>query len=241
MEKEAYEFIKNTQYSHWWFKGRKKIIESVFNRFLKKNKKYNILEIGAGYGAQINLLNKYKNIIDVIEPYEDAINFLKNLGINNIYPFIFPEKFPDKKYDMIVLFDVLEHIKEDKKALKIIYNRLLKNNGILFLTVPAYMWLFSYHDEIHKHYRRYTKKELYNLLSEIGFKNIYISYYSTILFPLAVSSRMIIKLLNLKKTDLTETHNFLNKILEIPYYIEAKIISKFSLPFGLNIIVKAEK
>jgi predicted SAM-dependent methyltransferase len=65
----------------------------------------------------------------------------------------------DEKFDVIIASDCLEHLKEDEKALKNWYE-LLNKNGVAFIFVPAFMSLWSYHDEYNMHYRRYTNSEL---------------------------------------------------------------------------------
>lgn len=239
MKTHAYQLIKEHQFDHWWFLGRQKIIEAWIKYHTPGIlEDLEILDIGAGYGALVPTLKQFGDV-DVLEPYLEAHPTLQQLGARKIYPTTdFPLSWPDHRYDIVTLFDVLAHIEKDLLTLKTIKENLLKKKGTFFLTVPAYSWLWCKHDETYGHYRRYTKRNLINLLKESGFENIQVSYFMTLLFPLAVVSRLALKL-NYSETDLKKIPRVVNKPLATLFGLEAKCIRRFNLPFGLNILVKA--
>lgn len=234
MKKELYEFHKLEQEKNWWFKARKNIVTRTLNKHLSKNIN-KILEIGCGYGIMTNMLNNY-GMVDGIEPYADCYNYLKENVKGNFIKKNISDYNTRKKYDVVALFDVLEHIKEESKTVSKI-NSLLKPKGKVILTVPAYMFLWSHHDDTNKHYRRYTKTSLKKLFEKNGFKIKKISYFNTILFPLA----FVQKITQNKKSKTYNPNKILNSIFYTFFNIESSIIPNINLPFGVSLLLIAEK
>lgn len=240
MEKEShFDKFKNLQFSHWWFTGRFKVIRQFMNQFILYSGCFDILDIGSGYGALVPLLRKFGNV-DAIESNRNSLQTLHDLGVRSVYEYDFPKNYPEKKYDVVTMFDVLEHIKDDIDAMKIVRQKLLKQNGKCFITVPAYKWLWTVHDEVQGHVRRYTRKRLSETLVAAGFKNINSSYFMTYLFPLGVLSRLYIKINKSKGSDFNETMPLLNRIFESVFSLESRFISESAFDCGLSIIAKAE-
>ena len=156
MRESEFHEMANMENSHWWYVGRRSILQSFLSK-LNLSNEAKILEIGCGTGANIELLNKFGSV-SILEPNKFALNYLdkKKLKIANIKIGDCPnDLIYKKKFDLVCLFDVLEHIDEDERTLNKISN-ILKLNGYIFLTVPAYQWLWSGHDERLMHKRRYN-------------------------------------------------------------------------------------
>ena len=223
--------IKN-QKKHWWFQGRKKIIDQIISSINLK-KKNNILDFGAGSGVNLDILRKY-GLVDIHEQNKYARTVIKKeKKIKNLYSTL---KIKKNFYDLILLADVIEHVKQPKQLLKNL-KKFLKKDGRILITVPAYQFLFSKKDEVLGHYRRYNKKLLKKELS--GFKVENISYFNTFLcIPI-----IIMTLLNkfLKKDYIKQAETTPNFILNKLYYIifssEKYFIKYFNLPIGISIYV----
>ncbi|MDC0167338.1 class I SAM-dependent methyltransferase, partial [Candidatus Pelagibacter sp.] len=158
------------QKKHWWFQARKQIIFYIIKQ-IKFQKKINILDFGAGSGVNTEMLAHF-GYVDVFEKNKVALKNLKQkLRIKNSY-----SRFNMKKnyYDLIVLADVIEHIKKPKQALFIL-KKLLKKNGLILITVPAYQFLYSKKDVSLGHYRRYSKSSLVNEIKNFKIKKV--SYF----------------------------------------------------------------
>ena len=228
--------IKN-QEKNWWFQARKKIIEQIISGINLK-KKNNILDFGAGSGVNLDMLRRY-GLVDAHEQnkYARTIIKKKNKKIKNLYSTL---RIKKKFYDLILMADVIEHVKQPKKLLKSL-KKFLKKDGRILITVPAYQFLFSTKDEVLGHYRRYDKKSLKNELN--GFKIENISYFNTFLCVPIVMMTLLNKFLNrnyIKKAETTP--NFIiNKLCFIIFTAEKYFIKYFNLPFGISIYILAKK
>lgn len=238
MKEEVFNFHKNNQFEHWWFVGRNYIIDSFLNKILT-SKNNSFLDIGAGFGACIPVLKKFGNV-SALEPYVPAHQTLKELGAEKVYSIAdFPNSYPAEKFDIVTFFDVLEHIEDDSQALKIVKEQLLKKGGKCIITVPAYMWLWSKHDELNMHFRRYNRTNLKELLEKSGFKNVKVSYFMTILFPIALMARIFEKITG--KGEVSDPKSgIVNSLFKKIFKLEAPLINITTLPFGLSLIAKGE-
>ena len=223
--------IKN-QKNHWWFQARKKIIDQIISSINLK-KKNNILDFGAGSGVNLDMLRKH-GLVDIHEQNKYARTIIKKeRKIKNLYSTL---KIKKNFYDLILLADVIEHVKQPKELLKDL-KKFLKKDGHLLITVPAYQFLFSKKDKALGHYRRYNKELLKTELS--GFKVENISYFNTFLCIPIIIMTMLNKFLKRDYIKQVETTpNFLlNKLCYIIFASEKYFIKYFNLPFGISIYV----
>jgi 2-polyprenyl-3-methyl-5-hydroxy-6-metoxy-1,4-benzoquinol methylase len=226
--------IKN-QKKHWWFQARKKIIDQIISSINLKKKK-NILDFGAGSGVNLDMLRKH-GLVDIHEQNKYARAIIKKeKKIKNLYSTL---KIKKNFYDLILLADVIEHVKQPKELLKDL-KKFLKKDGHILITVPAYQFLFSKKDKVLGHYRRYNKELLKTELS--GFKVENISYFNTFLCIPIIIMTMLNKFLKRDYIKQVETTpNFiLNKLCYIIFASEKYFIKYFNLPFGISIYVLAK-
>ena len=233
MRESEFHDMAKIENSHWWYVGRRSILKSYLNK-LHLNKKSKILEIGSGTGSNIKLLNKF-GLVSILEPNKIALNYFekKKLKIENIKIGGCPnDLIYSEKFDLVCLFDVLEHIDEDKKTINNISN-ILESNGYIFLTVPAYQWLWSDHDVRLMHKRRYNIQKLKNILP----KNLeieYLTYFNTFLFPLAIFDRLIQKFFKIKNNS---NFLFINFLFKKIFIFEKYILNFINFRFGLSILL----
>ena len=235
MRKDVYKrHIKNFE-KHWWFESRKNIIEKILHQNIKKN--ITILDYGSGSGVNVKMLSKFGKV-NIFEPHKQTAKYLNKKYSSKQFKIL--KKRSNRKYDLIVLADVLEHIKKDKKKI-IELTRKLKKNGKILITVPAYQVLFTKKDIILGHYRRYTIHEIKNIFKEFRIKKL--SYFNFFLFlPISISL-IIYKILKSDFIDSAEKkpNSFLNFILFSIFNFESKIINIFDFPFGISILGVFEK
>lgn len=246
MKPSYYQEMREVENEHWWFVARRNYIQALLLRILANKKNLRICEIGCGTGGNLEMLSTFGQL-DAVEMNDYAKSLAKQRKIPNV-DCILSGYLPDQinlagEYDAVFALDVIEHVKHDDKAVDAL-SKILKNDGIIIATVPAYQWLWSRHDEVNMHYRRYTKKEFIRLFEDNGLNVTYASYFNTLLFPIAAITRFVESVFNRRKktrsTDITLPPPSLNRFLKFTFNIEKIWSGRFSIPFGLSVIVIAE-
>jgi SAM-dependent methyltransferase len=170
---------------HFWFRARNKVLERVVSRLVAPLPPgYRVLEVGCGTGNVLRVLERVCARGEVIgtDLYEDGLRYARRrvrcpLLAGDIHTMTFPHRF-----DLIGLFDVLEHLPDDTRILRALRDNL-KPGGRLLLTVPAHRALWSYADEYGGHYRRYSPRQLRDLLEATGFRVEYLTQFMMLLYP----------------------------------------------------------
>jgi SAM-dependent methyltransferase len=239
MERAVYDRMAEIDGEHWWFTARRKIITSLIKRRVAPPPSARILEVGCGTGSNIELLKAFGSV-EAIEP-DDAARQLAaaRSGVSVLGGLLPHVPLEDKAYDLIVLLDVLEHIPNDREALVALRSKL-KVGGKLFLTVPAFQWLWSAHDLAHHHQRRYTASTLRVVLEECGYRIRYKSYFNTFLFPLIVAARAVGKVTGREDGDDAMPPRPINKILASLFAAESGWVSRVGFPIGVSLAAVAE-
>jgi len=238
MNPEVYIKMAETEYSHWWFSGRRAILDAMIETLsLPKNAK--ILEVGCGTGGNLRMLDRFGNV-NAFEMDANALG-IASTKTNSFYDIRAghcPDQIPfsDQSFDLICLFDVLEHIEQDAQTL-IAIKQLLAKNGHILLTVPAYQWLWGQHDEFHHHKRRYSVSVLRQKIAVAELVPVKVSYFNSILFPLAVLVRIKEKLFasgSMAGIDIPWAP--INRVLKIIFGVERFLLPRFNLPFGVSLL-----
>lgn len=190
VETHAYLDMAATEDRHWWFVARRQILFHLIAQ-LALPPAARILEIGAGSGGNLAMLRAFGEV-DAIEGDATARNLAQRRCIAHVYEGWLPDRLPERLacYDLICLFDVLEHIADDVASL-VALRHLLKPGGRILVTVPAYKWLWSRHDVLLHHHRRYRRIDLVKLAAKSGFTCARLSYFNMFLLPLVATARFI--------------------------------------------------
>ena len=171
--------------SHWWTRSRRDILLRMARAYPQSTR---ILDIGCGGGELLrDLRHAGVQHVTGIDISEESISFCRNQNISEVYRMDAAKlNFPDASFDLVIASDILEHMKDDEAVLRE-WRRVLADKGVLILFVPAFMFLWSKHDEVNHHYRRYTKKVLLGKFSAAGFSIGHIGYWNFLLFlPIAL-------------------------------------------------------
>lgn len=242
---EGEDWLYAFENKHFWFIHRKKIILKAFEKNIKKQSR--IIEIGAGTGnvSQMLLANGYEHIA-VGEMHLNGLQYAKKYGLTALYQFdILKAPFKDH-FDVVCMFDVLEHIENDELALQNVRN-MLSTGGRLVLTIPAHDWLWSNVDANSGHKRRYNYAGLKALLEKNNFELIYFRSFFTLMLPL-LFVRAILNRKKIKLDTASLAHNagmtinpFVNTIFKFICAIENLFFSSLSVKFGGSLLVVARK
>ncbi|MBI1275945.1 methyltransferase domain-containing protein [bacterium] len=235
MEPSAIRRMAELQAHHWWFEGRRCIMRSLIQG-LDLPEGASILEIGCGTGANLAMLQEFGDVTGV-EPDDGARALIQAPGVELVDGRL-PDglAFAEKSFDLICLFDVLEHVDNDGDSLNNI-RKLLKNDGYLLLVVPAFPWLWGAHDVAHHHKRRYRLQELAGKMRNAEYSVEYISYYNFMLFPLIAGVRLVKKWLGKDAPDDAMPPEWLNEVLLKLFASERFWIRRYlPLPVGVSLV-----
>jgi SAM-dependent methyltransferase len=174
--------------------------------------------------------------LDAFEFDEQARAYASSLAPRQVAYGCLPDMsgFEEDRFDLIAMLDVLEHIEDDRGSLSTLRSRLA-HGGSLLLTVPALPWLWSQHDEIHHHKRRYTKASLTRALTEAGFELSSVGYFNTLLFPLALMQRVALRFTGGHHRADSMPPRLLNNILTRLFSFERRLVGRGRFPLGLSL------
>ena len=231
MKEKVYHDMAEQQQSHWWFRARRKILYAILDKHLP-SRNLKILEVGCGTGGNLLMLKRYGEVF-AMEMDEFALKHVAETFDIDVRFGRLPDDIPfDGKFDVVCLFDVLEHIEDDGTALLKIQERL-NPNGTIILTVPSHQWLYGSHDKMLHHFRRYSTAALKKLVSINNLKIIKFSHFNFLLFPLLVLARLMDLINKPEESTGYKTPNvFLNGLLYTTFSLERYIVDAVSFPFG---------
>jgi len=257
-ESDEFRWMNAIQDKSWWMHHRVSVITALVENYAQSG---TFVEIGAGVGSISNSVSKSKKLeVIAFEPGISGAKFCASQGRYKVVCGYFGQNLVNENtVDNVGCFDVLEHIENDRAFLREIYYGL-KKGGTLFLTVPAYSWLYSYSDKEGGHYRRYDMAALLTLLAEEGLEVRYKGYFLSLLPPVMYLFRKVLskrdrkfkqgagEFVKSKESNLTALTNqfylppILNKLVELIFAPEVALIKRRkSIPFGASIIVAAVK
>lgn len=245
MDASEYNKMYHLEEANWWYAGRRDLVLNVAGRINKSISEKPLRILDAGCGTGMNL----KCIQDMGEAYgldisKNALRLSKSRGLSSLICGS-ADRLPFKSnlFDLILALDVIEHIEEDLLAIEEL-NRVLKPGGHLIITVPAFQFLWSEHDQAVHHRRRYAKSSIIRMLQSGGFENEKATYWNFFLFMPVAAMRIIKKFRRSnekKQTDLAELPFCLNGLLKILLRIENRILGEFDLPVGVSVMCVCRK
>ena len=240
MESYLYDDLYQLEETHWWHRNKRRLVISLLSHFFPKEK-IRIVDIGCGTGKNVEAFSRFGQCWG-LDMSDRAIAYCKKRGLGHIRKGRAEKTgLSDNYFDAVTLLDVLEHTDDTKTIWEM--HRILKNNGLIFITVPAYRWMWSRWDEVLHHKRRYGKADLENILQHNGFRIRKFSFiYAFLLVP-----ALIIRYIKSRHaggsygSDFQLSNPFLNRVLLAVCRIESWCILYGSVPFGTSILCVAEK
>jgi SAM-dependent methyltransferase len=223
---------------HWWYRGRRSVLERVIGD-LRLPARAVILDAGCGSGRNMIDLARHGAVTGV-ELSATSAEIARKRGSGEVIEgSVLEMPFEVGRFDLAVSLDVIEHLEDDLAALREL-RRVVKPGGTLLVTVPAYKWLWSGHDVVNHHFRRYTRRSLQRVGEQAGWQQVRTTYFNSLLLPAAILLRVLDRF-NRKTTesslDLWVPPEPLNWLLERPLALEAAMIGRGGrIPAGLSLL-----
>jgi len=241
MQPSEFDLHAQLEDQHWWFRARREIVFAMLRRELPPSRDKRILEIGCGTGGNLRLLSQHYSALGIeIDPY--AANLAAQRAGCEIRCGDIAAAMRETDFvpDAVLLLDVLEHVRDDR-ALLAQSLALLPAGGLLLLTVPADQRLWSRHDVVLGHYRRYTQTSLAALWQELAVEPLLLSGFNALLYPAVRLARTLRSSQKDSGSDLAPTHPLLNGVLYRIFAAERHLLARTSLSWGCSLIAILRK
>ncbi|MGI8408846.1 MAG: methyltransferase domain-containing protein [Pyrinomonadaceae bacterium] len=244
MEQHTYAIMDEAEGSHWWFVGRRAILESFLKQIIQspqsKVQSPKILDVGCGTGANLEMLAQFGEA-EGVDVSDDALEFCRQKGLKAQKGLAEALPFDDESYNIVTALDVIEHLDDDIAGLKEMF-RILRPGGKTLIFVPAFMWLWGVQDDISNHRIRYTKKQIIERLEAAGFEIERATYANWTFFIPILAGRKLMKITGIKPESENNVNvPALNGIFGKLFGAERIWLKNFDFPFGVSIIVTAKK
>jgi SAM-dependent methyltransferase len=236
MERIVYERMAELDSRHWWYVARREVLAALIRRHIAPRGGARILEIGCGTGHNLVMLKRFGEV-DAVEIDAAA----RTIASERLGRPVMEAPLPaltgveDGAYDLVALLDVLEHVAEDRAALTRIAG-LLRPGGRILITVPAHPWMWSAHDVVNHHKRRYTRKSLRAVVEAAGLKLERLSWFNSLLFPLAAAARFAGQVRRKQESDDKLPPAPLNALFRAVFGLERYAIGRLPFPPGVSLV-----
>jgi SAM-dependent methyltransferase len=241
MERIVYDRMAELDSRHWWYRARREILARLVEPRVKPPAGARILEIGCGTGHNLEMLARF-GTVDAVEMDDEA----RRVATERLGRPALMATLPELEgveagaYDLVALLDVLEHVEDDRGSLESIARRL-KPGGKILLTVPAHPWMWSAHDVVNHHKRRYTKKGFRSVIEAAGLKVELLSYFNSLLFPLAAAARLAGRVTGKEDSDDRLPPAPVNKAFEFLFGLERYAVGRVPFPPGVSLVAIASR
>lgn len=238
LDEAIYHEMARVERAHWWFVAKRRIVRSMIDAYVRPEagRHVAVADIGCGTGA---LLDELAPTCDVVgldsSPTAQQICGARGL---KVLPCWLPNDIgiPDSSFDVVVMSDVLEHVDEDAES-AIAAAAKLRVGGVLITTVPAHPWMWTLHDEVHHHKRRYTRAAFERVMAGTGLKRERLSFYNTGLFPPMIAARVLGKVFpGSARSGAGVPAAPINAVARGVFGFERFLLPRMALPFGASLI-----
>ena len=250
MDPELYRQFESLEQDHWWFRGRRRVYGGILASLLEGQRPQRSLDLGCGVGGFQALLRQLSDEVVACDLDCGSLQVCRRRGFRETVAASCQRlPFADASFDLVCLFDVLEHCADERAVLGEI-RRLLKPGGTVFLSVPAYQFLYANNDRVAGHHRRYHRRRLLQLLRRSGLSSRRASYSNVLLLPLiagAVLGARLVEYLLGNRPSMTHSNlnwpapRWLDAVLYRVFAAELVISRRWDWPFGHSLVAAACK
>ena len=244
MQHHTYAIMDEVEGSHWWFVGRRAILESFLRNITQTlepaGQTLKILDVGCGTGANLEMLAGFGEA-EGVDISDDALEFCRLKGLKAQKGLAETLPYPDDTFEITTALDVVEHLDDDLAGLKEMF-RVTKHGGYSLIFVPAFMWLWGVQDDISNHRIRYTKKQIVERLEKAGYLIERATYANWTFFAPILAGRTFMKITGIKpesenNVNISALNGFFGKL----FSAERFWLRNLNFPFGVSIVVVARK
>ncbi len=243
MQQHTYSIMYQIEERHWWFVGRRRIIESFLEPVCSnlESNRSRILDIGCGTGANLEMLSRFGEA-EGVDVSTEALAFCRERGLQNVRQGE-AEHLPyeDGSFDLVTALDVVEHLDDDVAGLREM-RRVLRTGGRAVLFVPAFKFLWGVQDDVSHHRRRYTLEGLKRAVCEAGFEIERATYANITFFAPILLGRLVMRATGFRPASENNINvSALNKLLGYILGAESSILRHMNLPLGVSAICVARR
>jgi SAM-dependent methyltransferase len=244
MQQHTYAIMDEVEGSHWWFVGRRAILESflrqIHSLLITNHSSLRILDVGCGTGANLEMLSQFGEA-EGVDVSDDALEFCRQKGLKAQKGLAETLPFEDETFDLTTALDVVEHLDEDIAGLREMH-RVTKKGGYSLIFVPAYMFLWGVQDDVSNHRIRYTKRQIVERLKAAGYSIERATYANWTFFAPILAGRTLMRITGLKPESENNVNiSALNGVLGKLFGAERFWLKHLDFPFGVSIVVVAKK
>lgn len=245
MARHTYAIMYAVEGAHWWFAGRRRILESFVERIVDslalKERRARILDVGCGTGANLEMLARFGDA-EGVDVSVDALAFCRARGLRQVRQGE-AEHLPydDESFDLVTALDVVEHLDDDAAGLREM-RRVLRPNGRALLFVPAFMWLWGVQDDVSHHRRRYTLPQLKATVRASGFEIERATYANLTFFAPILVGRLLMRASGVRPESENNVNvSALNGVLGRVFGAERLWLRRLNFPFGVSAVCVARR
>ena len=250
MDQNAHRQFLELERTHWWFRGRRSVYLGLLGHLLEADRPRRILDLGCGMGGFLEGLEELGDHVYPSDVEVESLTHCRERGFEGgVASSGYALPYADESFDLVCLFDALEHIPDDHRAMAEIV-RVLRPGGRVFVSVPAYQFLYANNDRIAQHYRRYTRAGLARVFRGAGLEVERNTHTNVFLFPLilpaVLATKTLEKVLRLKaRSDHTNLSwpipQFAHDLLHAMFAAELPFSKRFNWPVGHSIAASARR
>lgn len=244
MQQHTYAIMDRVEDKHWWFVGRRAILESFLETIVQglkpKAQSPKILDVGCGTGANLEMLARFGSA-EGVDVSDEALEFCRKKGLTVQKGLAETLPYDDESFDITTALDVVEHLDDDIAGLREMH-RVTKSGGYSLIFVPAFMWLWGVQDDISHHRIRYTRKQIVERIEKAGFKVERATYANFTFFAPVLGGRTLMKITGIKPESENNINvSALNGLFGKLFSAERFWLKNLNFPFGVSIVVVARK